>query len=50
MVADHLDVSLEDAELRAEVELTVRLILAANDSDSRLNPDEVDRILGLDPR
>lgn len=47
MTADRLDVSLEDGELLGEVELTVRLILAANDSDSRLSPHEVDRILGI---
>jgi hypothetical protein len=48
MTADRLDVSLEDGELLREVELTVRLILAANDSDSRLSPHEVDRILGIE--
>lgn len=50
MVVDRLDVSLEDTELRGEVELTVQLILAANDAECRLSRDEVDRILGLDPR
>lgn len=48
MTVDRLDVSLEDGELLGEVELTVRLILAANDSDSRLSPHEVDRILGIE--
>lgn len=47
MTVDRLDVSLEDGELLGEVELTVRLILAANDSDSRLSPHEVDHILGI---
>ncbi len=50
MGPDHLDVSLDDAELRAELDLTVQLILAANGSDSPLSRAEVDRILGLDPR
>lgn len=50
MVVDRLDVSLEDTELRGEVELTVQLILAANDAECRLSRDEVDRILGLGPR
>jgi hypothetical protein len=49
MSEDRLDVSLEDGELLGEVELTVRLILAANDSDSRLSRHEVDRILGVTP-
>jgi hypothetical protein len=50
VVADGLDVSLEDTELRAEVELTVQPILAADDSECRLSLEEVDLILGLDHR
>lgn len=44
---DSLDVSLHDAELAEEVELTTRLIVAANDSDRPLPLEEVDRLLGV---
>lgn len=44
---DSLDVSLHDAELADEVELTVRLIVAANDSERPLSQREVDELLGV---
>jgi len=44
---DPLDVELEDTELLAEVELTTTLIAAANQSEGRLEADEIDRLLGL---
>ena len=47
MTEDPLDVELQDDELLAEVELTSRLIVAANDSDGHLSPEEIDRILGI---
>jgi hypothetical protein len=42
-----LDVSLHDADLREELDLTVRLIVAANDSDTVLGQREIDEILGM---
>lgn len=42
---DSLEVSLHDNELAEEVELTVRLMVAANDVDRPLRPDEVDALL-----
>jgi hypothetical protein len=38
------DLSLEDSDLLLEMELTVRLIIAANETD-RLSIQEVDRLL-----
>ena len=48
-MADQFDVSLEDDDLLAEVELTTNLIIAATESDERLSPEEIDRILGVVP-
>ena len=45
--ADCLDVQLHDGDLAAEVELTARLMVAANESENRLSPAELDRILGI---
>jgi hypothetical protein len=47
---DQFDVSLEDAELLREVELTTNLIIAASESDERLSAEEIDQILGVPPR
>jgi hypothetical protein len=47
---DQLNVPLEDGELLAEVELTTNLIIAASESEATLPQDEVDRLLGLEPR
>jgi hypothetical protein len=46
---DTLDVSLHDGELAEEVELTVRLIVAANDSDGALGQREIDDLLDVRP-
>jgi hypothetical protein len=46
---DTLDVSLDDDDLRAETELTVLLMIAANDSDGVLSRREIDRVLGTAP-
>jgi hypothetical protein len=46
-VHDQFDVTLEDAELLREVELTTNLIIAASESDGDLSQDEIDSILGL---
>ncbi|MDH2413315.1 hypothetical protein [Nocardioides sp. CER19] len=46
---DQFDVSLEDAELLREVELTTNLIIAASESDERLSTEEIDEILGVSP-
>jgi hypothetical protein len=47
---DQFDVTLEDGDLLAEVELTTNLIIAATESDDHLSADEIDRILGVTPR
>ncbi len=46
---DQFDVTLEDSELLAEVELTTNLIIAASEAQGRLTEDEIDRILGVLP-
>ena len=46
---DQFDVTLEDADLLGEVELTTNLIIAASEADERLSLDEIDRILGVVP-
>ncbi len=46
-VHDQFDVSLEDADLLGEVELTTNLIIAASESDEHLSADEIDKILGI---
>lgn len=46
---DQFDVTLEDAELLREVELTTNLIVAASESDEHLTLDEIDSILGVAP-
>ena len=45
-----LDVSLHDDDLADEVDLMVRLIIAANESDSTLARDDIDEILGVNSR
>jgi hypothetical protein len=45
---DPFDVELEDPELLDEVGLTASLMVAANQSEGPLAPDEIDRLLGLD--
>ena len=44
---DQFDVTLEDADLLGEVELTTNLIIAASESDDHLSSAEIDRILGV---
>ncbi|MFT4085454.1 MAG: hypothetical protein QM638_22965 [Nocardioides sp.] len=46
---DPFDVTLEDPELMAEVELTTNLIVAASESEEHLSVEEIDRILGVEP-
>lgn len=48
-VHDQFDVSLEDADLLGEVELTTNLIIAASEVDEHLSPAQIDEILGLAP-
>ena len=48
-MADQFDVTLEDDELLAEVELTTSLIIAASESDDVLSTEEIDAILGVVP-
>lgn len=45
---DQFDVTLEDSDLLGEVELTTSLIIAASESEERLSPEEIDRILGVE--
>ncbi len=47
---DQFDVTLEDADLLGEVELTTNLIIAASESEEHLSQDEIDAILGVDVR
>jgi hypothetical protein len=44
---DALDVSLHDLSLLEEVELTVQLMIAANDASEALSQAAVDEILGV---
>ena len=46
-VHDQFDVTLEDADLLGEVELTTNLIIAASEADEHMTTAEIDRILGL---
>lgn len=48
-VHDQFDVTLEDADLLGEVELTTNLIIAASESDEHLSSAEIDKILGVEP-
>ena len=48
-VHDQFDVTLEDADLHGEVELTTNLIIAASESEEHLTTDEIDQILGVYP-
>jgi hypothetical protein len=48
-VHDQFDVTLEDADLLGEVELTTNLIIAASEADEHLTTEEIDRILGVHP-
>ena len=47
---DQFDVTLEDGDLLGEVELTTTLIIAASESDDHLSQEEIDRLLGVNPR
>jgi len=47
---DQFDVTLEDADLLREVELTTNLIIAASEADEHLSLAEIDRILGVRPQ
>ena len=46
---DQFDVTLEDADLLGEVELTTNLIIAASETDDHLTTAEIDAILGVVP-
>ncbi len=46
-MADPFEVSVEDADLMQEVEMTTNLIIAASESDEHLSQEEIDRILGV---
>lgn len=46
---DQFDVTLEDLDLLAEVELTTTLTIAATESAEPLSVAQVDRILGVSP-
>ena len=47
---DQFDVTLEDADLLGEVELTTNLIIAASETDEHLTSAQIDAILGVVPR
>lgn len=44
---DPLEVSLEDTELLAEVEMLTDLIIAATHAEGDLGRDDIDAILGI---
>jgi len=48
-VHDQFDVTLEDADLLGEVELTTNLIIAASETEEHLTLAEIDAILGVSP-
>jgi hypothetical protein len=48
-VRDQFDVTLEDADLLGEVELTTSLIIAASECEGPMPLEEIDRILGVVP-
>jgi hypothetical protein len=48
-VHDQFDVTLEDADLLGEVELTTNLIIAASETDEHLTQAQIDAILGVTP-
>jgi hypothetical protein len=48
-VHDQFDVTLEDADLLGEVELTTNLIIAASEADDHLSAGQIDQILGIAP-
>ena len=48
-VHDQFDVTLEDADLLGEVELTTNLIIAASETDEHLTTSQIDAILGVTP-
>ena len=48
-VHDQFDVTLEDADLLGEVELTTNLIIAASETDGHLTVSQIDAILGVTP-
>ena len=50
LMHDQFDVTLEDADLLGEVELTTNLIIAASESEDHLSADEIDQILGVVPQ
>jgi hypothetical protein len=49
-VHDQFDVTLEDADLLGEVELTTNLIIAASEADEHLSDEQIDQILGVVPQ
>jgi hypothetical protein len=49
-VHDQFDVTLEDADLLGEVELTTNLIIAATEADEHLSDEQIDAILGVVPQ
>jgi hypothetical protein len=46
-VRHHLDVSLQDDELLAEIDLATSLMIKASQSDRRLSRTEIDQVLGV---
>lgn len=49
-MSDQFDVSLEDPDLLGEVEMTTNLIIAASEAAGPLDQEEIDAILGVEPR
>jgi hypothetical protein len=47
---DNVDDDLTDDDLESEIELVSELVVAATSSDGPLDQDEVDHLLGVDPK
>jgi hypothetical protein len=45
----HLDPSLQDEQLKGEIELVVALVIAASQADGPLTSERIDEVLGVVP-
>jgi hypothetical protein len=48
-VNDQLDVTVQDAEVLAEIEMMTNLIIATSESEGPLSQGRIDEILGVPP-
>ena len=47
---ENVDIALTDDDLESEIELVSELVVAATSSDRPLHQEEVDLLLGIEPR